>query len=258
MYTFDQDVHKWKKTCEINEEISVKTASSHLVVIPMAMLGPPILIRAPSRRRLAVHLWEWRVLRCGHSHLPIRTMGVHHIWSVRLGSVRKKRRRIELRRLRIPLLFSILPMSIVVGVRNWGDVELRVVSRGLSRLGSRWGRKLPIEPRRIAYRSRHVGRHRRRHRRRGHAWSNRHALLLGRVERVDVGACATSMKVRMETGQKAQDRTKRSQRWRKMQDNVARKTKTHLCHRASCRGHVSHPFSSPFAESRRTLQRCRI
>lgn len=121
-----------------------------------------------------------------------------HVGTVRLGSVREKRGRIELRRLRVPLLFTILSVSVVVWWRDGCDVELRVVGGGLTRFWSGWGWELPVEARRVAYWGGHVGGHRRGRRGRGHARWNGHALLLWRVDSVDVSACATSIKVRKE------------------------------------------------------------
>lgn len=133
-------------------------------------------------------------------------MGMDHVGTVRLGGVREERGRIELRRLRVPLLFTVLSMSIVVWRRDRSDVELGVVSWGLARFWGGWGRELPIESRRVAYWGGHVGGHRRGRRGRGHAWCNRHALRLWRVVSVDVGACATSIKVRKERkGEREED-----------------------------------------------------
>lgn len=124
-------------------------------------------------------------------------MGMDHVGAVRLGSVREKRGRIELR-LRVSLLFAILTMSVVVWGRDGCDVELGVVGWGFARFWGGWGRELPIETRRVAYWGGHVGGHRRGCRGRGHAWWDRHALLLWRVDSVDAGACAISIKVRKE------------------------------------------------------------
>lgn len=254
-----QSGRSMRRECEITkkkqvDESLIQTAASHLVLIPMTVIIPPVLVRPPSRRWLAVELGERRILGGGHPYLAVGTMGMDHVGTVRLGSVREERGRIELRRLRIPLLFTVLPMSVVVRRRHGCDVELGVVSWGLTRFWSGWGRELPVESRRVTYWCSHVGGHRRGRRGRGHAWCNRHALLLWRVGSVDIVACVISIKVRKERNGGGR---KMARMLRKRGRNVARKTKTHLFHRASCRGHVSHPFSSPFAESRRTLQRCR-
>lgn len=164
----------------------------------MTMIIPPVLMRTPGGRWLAVELGERRVLRRGHRHLTIGTMGMDHVGTVRLGGVREKRGRIELRRLRVPLLFTVLSMSVVVRRRDRCDVELGVVGWGLTRFWGGWGRELPVEPRCIANWGGHVGGHRRGCRGRGHAWWNRHTLLLWLVGSVDVVACATSIKVRKE------------------------------------------------------------
>ena len=187
--------------------------ASHLVLIPMTMIIPPVLMRTPGGWWLAVELGERRVLRRGHRHLAIGTMD--HVGAVRLGSVREKRGRIELRRLRVPLLFTVLSMPIVVGRRDGRDVELGVVGWGLTRFWGRWGRELPVESRRVTYWGSHVGGHRRGCRGRGHAWCNRHALWLRRVGSVDVGACATSIKVRME---RKGERRKTARRLRKRRE----------------------------------------
>lgn len=176
----------------------IQTAASHLIVIPTTMIGPAVLMRAPSGRRFAVELCERRVLRGRHRHLTIGTMGMNHVGAVRLGSVREKSGRIELRWLRVPLLITILSVAVVVWRRDRCDVELGVVGGGLTRFWGGWGGELAVEPRSIANRGGHVGGHRRRCRGRGHAWRDRHALLLWRVGSVDVGACVTSIKVRKE------------------------------------------------------------
>ena len=163
----------------------IQTGASHLVLIAMTMIISPVLVRASGRRWFAVELGERRVLRRRHRDLAIGTMGMDHVGAVRLGSVREERGGIELRGLRVPLLFAVLRMAIVVRGRDGGDVELGVVGWCLTRFWGGWGGELPIETRRVAHWGGHVGGHGRGCRRRGHAWWDRHALLLRRVGIVD-------------------------------------------------------------------------
>ena len=162
------------------------------------MLVPAVFVRPPSRRWLAVQRGERRVLGWGHRNLTIWTMGMDHVRTVRLGCVREEGGRIELGRRRVPLLFTFLTMSVVVWGRDRCDVELGVVGWCLTRLWCGWGGELPIETGCIAHWSGHVGGHGRGRRGRRHALCDRDALLLWRVDGVDVGACATSIKVRKE------------------------------------------------------------
>lgn len=174
----------------------VQKTASHLVLIGTAMIISPVLERTSGRRRLSVELGEGRVRRGCHGDLAVGTMWVDHVRAVRLGSVREERGGIELRGLRVRLLIALLSMAIVVWGRDRGDVELGVVGWGVTRFwGGRWW-ELAIETGSVAYRGGHIGGHGWGCRGRGHAWWERHALMLWRVDGVDGGACAISTKVR--------------------------------------------------------------